>query len=155
MATDLLLRLAEVSERQLLEALQRRASLAWPEDRAALVAHPDAIDLPVAQIADGRTWVAERAGRIVGFAVVLAPDDGDAELDGLFVEPAAWGSGIGRVLMAHAERVARDGGAPSLRVVANARAVGFYEACGFTRAGEERTRFGMAVVLSKTLPEQP
>ena len=153
MSTDLLLRLAEVSERHQLEALQRRASLAWPEDRAALLEHPDAIDLPVQQIADGRTWVAERAGDIVGFAVVLPRDDGDVGLDGLFVEPTAWGSGIGRILIGQAERVARDAGASSLRVVANPRAAGFYEACGFTRVGEEPTRFGMAVVLCKVLPD--
>ena len=62
----------------------------WEEDREALLAHPDAIELPLQQITDGRTVVAESVGELLGFAVVLRRDDGDAELDGLFVDPAQW-----------------------------------------------------------------
>jgi hypothetical protein len=40
-------------ERQALEALQWRAPLHNPGDRAALLAHPDAIELPQSQIDDG------------------------------------------------------------------------------------------------------
>ena len=43
----------------------------WEEDRDALLAHPDAIELPLEQITDGRTIVAESVGELLGFAVVL------------------------------------------------------------------------------------
>jgi hypothetical protein len=45
----LLIRRASISEHKELEDLQRRASLTNAGDRDALLAHPDAIELPVAQ----------------------------------------------------------------------------------------------------------
>jgi GNAT superfamily N-acetyltransferase len=139
------------TERDALEALQRRASLAGEEDRAMLLAHPEAIELPVEQISDGRTIVAESRRVLLGFAVVLRRDDGDAELDGLFVEPSHWRRGIGRMLMTHAERLATAEGAASLWVTANTQALGFYDACGFVRLGEVATRFGRAPRMRKSL----
>lgn len=141
----LIIRPAALDEQRRLEALQRRASLMWEEDRQALLAHPDAIELPIDQIADGRVWVAEQRGAVVGFSVLLPGNDGAIELDGLFVEPDFRGKGIGRQLVAHAVAMARDAGAGSLRVVANPRAAGFYAACGFEIIGEEQTRFGRAL----------
>jgi len=41
------IRAAAKSERQALEALQTRASLENPDDREMLVAHPDAICIPI------------------------------------------------------------------------------------------------------------
>src|SRR5688572_702420 len=102
---------ALVSEQAALEALQRRASLMNEADRAALLAHPDAIALPIEQIAGGRVMVARRDRAIVGFAVVLRRADNDAELDGLFVEPLAWGGGVGRSLVEAACRMAIAEGA--------------------------------------------
>jgi hypothetical protein len=52
-------RLAVPAERSTLEALQRRASLMWEDDREALLANPDATELPLEQITDGRTIVAQ------------------------------------------------------------------------------------------------
>ena len=51
-ADALTIRLARPEEREDLEALQRRASLANENDRPHLEAHPDAIHLPPAQIAN-------------------------------------------------------------------------------------------------------
>ena len=50
--------------------------------------------------------VAEREGRVIGFAVVRPSRDADAdsvqvgELDQFYCDPAAWGQGVGRQLMA-------------------------------------------------------
>lgn len=145
------IRPAAIGERLDLEDLQRRASLAALGYRALLAAHPDAIELPAEQIEAGLVHVAERQGRIVGFAVLLLASRGEAELDGLFVEPDSWKQGIGRALVAHVERVATDAGATRLRVLANPDALGFYEACGFTRIGEQQMRFGAAIVMRKFL----
>lgn len=148
----IVIRQARIAERLLLEDLQRRASLASPSDQAQLLAHPDAIELPAEQIAAGLVYVAERQGRIVGFGVMLPQSEDEAELDGLFVEPDNWKQGIGRLLVAHLERVAIDAGATWLRVLANPDALSFYEACGFTRIGEQQMRFGAAIVMRKLLP---
>jgi GNAT superfamily N-acetyltransferase len=144
-------RLAVPAERRALEDLQRRASLVWEDDRDALLANPDAIELPLEQITDGRTIVAENVGELLGFAVVLRRDDGDAELDGLFVDPTQWRHGIGRELLEQAERIATSEGAASLWVTANTRALGFYGACGFVTVGEVATRFRPAPRMRKTI----
>ena len=148
---DLVIRLARPDERPMLIGLQRQASLMWEEDRDALLAEPDAIDVPAEQIAEGRVHVCERDGAVAGFCVVLPRGDDSAELDGLFVDPAAWGQGIGRRLMNHGEAVAREGGASRLNVVANKRATGFYLACGFQVLGEVPTQFSMAWSMVKAL----
>ncbi len=142
-ADTITLRLARPEEHEQLEDLQRRASLELPEYRDDLLANPDAIHLPPAQIANGQVIVAEFAGEIAGFAAVVG-----SELDGLFVEPDLWGGGIGRALANAAIHQARLRGL-SLTVIANPRARGFYESCGFSVEGEERTRFGPGLRMSK------
>src|SRR6476620_11923251 len=97
------LRLARIDEHAELEELQRRASLELPEYREQLLANPDAIHLPPAQIANGQVIVAEIDGEIVGFAAVVG-----GELDGLFVEPDLWGLGFGRTLVDAATHEARQ-----------------------------------------------
>ena len=144
-------RLAVPAERSALEELQRRASLMWEEDRAALLANPDAIELPLEQVTGGRTVVAESAGQLLGFAVVLPREDGDAELDGLFVEPTYWRHGLGRALVEQAERIATADGASNLWVTANTRALGFYDSCGFVTVGEVQTRFRPAPKMRKSI----
>lgn len=145
-------RAAVPSERSALEALQRRASDVWEEYRADLAAHPDAIALEAALVADGRVRVAEgEAGEVLGFSVLLAPRDGACELDGLFVEPAAMRGGVGRALVADAVRRARAEGAQRISVIANPRATGFYERVGFVEGEPAQTRFGPAAWMHLTL----
>jgi GNAT superfamily N-acetyltransferase len=137
----MVIRPASPDERGGLIELQRAASLMHADSRDALLAHPEAIDLPMAHLP--HTLVAERGGIVVGFAVALPIDAGNAELDGLFVAPAAWRSGTGRALVA---AVARD---RALRVVANPNALGFYERCGFIETGSAETRFGPAITMTR------
>jgi GNAT superfamily N-acetyltransferase len=144
-------RCAIESERQALEELQWRASLANPEDRDVLLANPDAIALPLEQISDGHVLVAERHGAIVGFAVVLPRNGGGAELDGLFIEPDAWRQGMGRLLVEHSVVLARERGAASLHVIGNTHAAAFYRACGFELLGSATTRFGPALSFERRL----
>ena len=141
------IRRALPGEREALEALQRRASLALPEYRADLEAHPDAIHLPAEQVAFGQVHVAEEDGRVLGFAA-LVMDERSAELDGLFVEPGRWGEGVGRILVDHAAHQARKKGL-ALSVIASPSARGFYEKCGFAVEGDAETRFGPALRMSR------
>ena len=142
------LRLARIEELGELEDLQRRASLALDEYREALLAHPEAIAVPAAQVERGQVVVAEIDGRIAGFTVVL-DQDGMAELDGLFVEPDLWRQGIGSALIEKAIHDARSRGLSLMTVVANPGAKEFYERCGFTVEGSAETRFGPALRMSR------
>jgi GNAT superfamily N-acetyltransferase len=142
------IRHARVSERGALEALQLRSSVHQPLYREQLAAHPEAIELPVEQIEAGLVRVAEQAGVVVGFSVLLARAGEACELDGLFVEPERMRGGIGRRLVEDAVAIARDRGATRIDVVANPQALEFYAAVGFTPAGEAQTRFGPAPRLS-------
>lgn len=137
------IRLARIEERESLEELQRRASLANAEHREVLLANPDAIALPAAHIERGEVLVAEAEGRVAGFAVLVG-----GELDGLFVEPDLWGHGVGKALVKAAVHQARRNGL-SVTVIANPAALGFYEKCGFTLEGEADTRFGPALRMSR------
>jgi N-acetylglutamate synthase-like GNAT family acetyltransferase len=150
----MVIRQAAVSEQQALEDLQRRASLNNPGDREALLAHPDAIALPLEQIVDGSVFVADRDHVLVGFAAVVPRDDGGAELDALFVEPQEWNRGIGRALVDHCARVARARGASSLHVIGNPHAKGFYLACGFTIIGTTDTQFGIGLSMKRVLTKE-
>jgi len=120
-------------------------------DREALLANPDAISLPLQQIIDGRVFVAEREGRIKGFSSILPRDDGNFDLDALFVEPACWRQGIGRALMDQCVASARNIGARYLHVVGNPHAEHFYTACAFEVLGSEPTRFGVGLLMRKAL----
>lgn len=80
------------------------------------------------------TWVAERDAEVVGFVVVV----GD-EVEQVYVDAAAGGTGVAAALLARAERVVADAGHERawLAVVAgNDRARAFYARAGWEDAGE-------------------
>jgi len=139
------IRNARPDEALALESLQRRSSDVWEEYRAQLAAHPDAIAPPHQAIAERRARVAvDVSGCPLGFSVVLAIENGRCELDDLFVEPESMGRGVGRMLVDDLARRAAAAGATHIDVVANPRALGFYERLGFEVTGEATTRFGSA-----------
>jgi hypothetical protein len=76
-ASAVSIRAARTDEQRMLESLQRRASLSNPRDRDALLANPDAIALPIEQIAEGCVFVAACGFRVTGtvttqFGIALA-----------------------------------------------------------------------------------
>jgi len=151
MAHDVVIRSARPDEQEMLEALQRRASLSNPGDRDALLANPEAIALPMEQIKTGSVFVAERDGVVAGFAAVVPRPDGGAELDALFVEPHLWKQGIGRRLVQHVAEVARLRNVTVLHVIGNPHAEGFYVSCGFRPSGTVQTRFGVGLGMQRLL----
>lgn len=145
------IRLAVPSERAVLEDVQRRASLNNPGDREAILAHPDAIELPPEQITAGHVFVAELDHAIAGFAAVVPRDTPEMDLDALFVEPHLWGKGIGRLLVDHCAAVSRQEQKTALHVIGNPHAAGFYRACGFEEHGTVATRFGDGLLFRKVI----
>ncbi len=145
------IRKAVAAEQKALEALQWRASLNNPGDREALLANPDAIELPLQQIETGGVFVAEVAGLVAGFAAILPREDGNSELDALFVEPKVWRRGIGRALVEYVCSATRGMGAGSIHVVGNPHAEAFYRSCGFKMLGTKEMRFGVGLLLKRDL----
>lgn len=148
---EIRVRLALPTEQRALEELQRRASLNNPGDREALLANPDAIELPLEQITSGQVFVIEALGSVRGFAAILRREDGDAELDALFVEPADWRRGYGAMLVEHCAQAARGCDASMLHVLGNPHAAEFYRRCGFETEGTKETRFGVGLLMCKVL----
>ncbi|SOD02023.1 N-acetylglutamate synthase, GNAT family [bacterium JGI 053] len=97
---------------------------------------------------DYETYVAERDGRVVGFAGVMhglsyLHDPPYARLLSLVVEPGERGRGTGAALVAAAERWARERGAAQLHLTAALHREGahrFYERLGFERTGVRYAR---------------
>jgi GNAT superfamily N-acetyltransferase len=97
-----------------------------------------------------KTMVAEVGETVRGFCT-YGPDrdepaDGRAEIYGLYVQPAAWGSGLGRRLVAAVTAELADQGNTEVRLWAltgNHRAHGFYLHVGFQLDGGERALEGL------------
>jgi N-acetylglutamate synthase-like GNAT family acetyltransferase len=151
MLDAIVIRNAIPSEREALVALQRRASLANSGDRDGILAHPDVIEIPMQQLESGQVYVAEQDNVIVGFAAILTREDGDTELDAIFVEPSMWRRGIGQRLVKHCEETARSLGSRALHVIGNRHAREFYVASGFKSIGVSKTRFGEGILYRRTL----
>jgi GNAT superfamily N-acetyltransferase len=119
----------------------RRASLSNAGDRDSLLAHPEHLVLGPEGLAEGRTYVAEQQGPLVGFATWAAAG-GIAELDDLFVDPGWRRRGIATALVSRIAQILRARGAESLEVTANPHAMGFYRAAGFVDCGITVTDLG-------------
>ena len=143
------IRSAAPDERKALGELKLRASLAWGEHLDALNAMADARNVPAEHMPF--VFVAEEAGRILGFATVLPRPGAAAELEDLFIEPQDWRRGVGRALVEEAARRALSLGAPALHLIANPRAEAFYAACGFKALGETTTELGHAMEMELRL----
>jgi len=83
-----------------------------------------------------------------GFTGWLHQDDGMAELDALFVEPAAMGQGVGRCLWRHAVVTAAKLGCSEMVWQSDPQAEGFYLAMGAQRAGASES----TVIPGRMLP---
>lgn len=138
------IRFAPLRELAALIELQGRASLVWDEYRDALLANPDAIQIPVEQFRNRQVRVAGHGDQPHGFSAVTALDAEIRELDGLFVAPTLWGRGIGGALIEDAARLARQRKFRWIEVTPNPLAEGFYAKLDFIKYAVTETRFGSA-----------
>lgn len=105
--------------------------------------------------AEQRTWMAEQAGRVVGFAITAPSRDTDAapmtgEVGAIYLEPDVVGTGIGRMLFAHAVDDLRQRGYQQATLWVldrNIRGRKFYEAAGWTPDGATKTEDTQGVQL--------
>ena len=151
MGSGYTIRPARVDDQPALLAIVWKTVLANERDRETLLAHPEAVQVPIEQLTPATACVADADGILAGFAIVLPRPDGDAELDGLFVDPAMQRLGIGRRLVERTKELARAMGAPTLHVVANDDALAFYRSVGFVETGVTETQFGSAPLMQLEL----
>ncbi|WP_369938986.1 GNAT family N-acetyltransferase [Xanthomonas medicagonis] len=97
-----------------------------PEVIARWSAQPPPASYKALVAAGGAIVAEDDDGRMLGFGVV---DSAGAEIDGLFVDPALRGGGLGRHLLQALER--RLAARPRIQVAAALNAVAFYRAQGY------------------------
>jgi GNAT superfamily N-acetyltransferase len=123
-------RSAQAGESQNLTALCMRSKAHWGYGAAFMKLSAVTMAVGEDDIAAGRVLVAvDDADRVIGMACVL--QDGDtADLDALFIDPPAIGSGAGRALFDAAVSLARRQGARRMTILADPNAAAFYERMG-------------------------
>lgn len=103
-------------------------------------------------IGRSEVWVADEAGRVVG-VLVLRPGATALLLENVAVVPERQGRGIGRVLIAFAERKARDLGLTEISLYTNERMVEnihLYRKLGYVET-DRRVEDGFARVFFRKL----
>ncbi len=151
-----MIRPATLEDAAALAAVEVGAMLAgyaeWAEETGALPTIPEEVKAwrDALQAGAARVWLAEVDGNAAGLVAVSR-----VRLDGLFVLPEQWGSGVGGALLETAEGVLREHGtrAATLWVYEeNTRARGFYERRGWVLdARADRGPLGPQVQLRKEL----
>jgi ribosomal protein S18 acetylase RimI-like enzyme len=106
-----------------------------------------------AAVRNERAWVADDGGRIAGLLVLETHDD-HLLIENVAVEPALQGHGVGRALLAFAERRAGELGLGELRLYTHVKMTenqALYARLGY-REDERRSEQGFArVFMSKKL----
>ncbi|WP_119420366.1 GNAT family N-acetyltransferase [Desertibaculum subflavum] len=120
---------ARAEEAAALSELCFRSKASWGYDAAFMQRSRAALTVKPTAIAAGRVIVAAEGEALLG--VVAVEVDGDtADLDLLFVEPAAFGRQVGRKLLDAAAALARQRGARRMTILADPGARPFYEKAG-------------------------
>lgn len=130
----LLLRAALPGEAGILTDLCLRSKAVWGYDAAFMAACR--AEITAQDFARSRIQVAVQDGRIIAMAQ-LAQHGRIADIDKLFVDPAALRTGAGRQLFAWCVETARAAGAVAVTVVADPDAAGFYRRMGMMEDGKE------------------
>ncbi len=136
---DPTIRRAHPAEAGVLSALALRSKAHWGYDADFLAACREDLTLSADDIASSSVYVFDGVDAPLGYCRLVVQDDGVAELDALFVEPAAMGQGVGRSLWQHAVATAATLGCSELVWQSDPQAEGFYLAMGARRAGESES----------------
>jgi GNAT superfamily N-acetyltransferase len=128
------LRAPELHELPFLSELCLRSKAVWGYDQAFLDACRTELTIRAEELASRTLCVAEHDGALVGVAQITVAGD-TADLQKLFVEPAAIRLGVGRLLFGWAMQTARGLGARRLMIEADPGATGFYRKMGAVECG--------------------
>ena len=124
------LRRARTGESACLTALCLRSKAHWGYDVAFMQLSAGSLQVSEADIATGRVLVVDdTSGLPIGVAKVVLEGD-TADLDLLFVDPPAIGTGVGRALFHAAAELAAELGARRMTILADPNAARFYRRMG-------------------------
>lgn len=99
-------------------------------------------------IEQGRVFVAEEGGEIVGFGTLNVEQE---EIEAVYVSPATTRRGIGMKLLQALEAEARRLGLANLRLSSSLNAVEFYWRAGYRSHGSSKHRLGSGVEIACVL----
>lgn len=142
------IREARPDEAALLSALAMRSKGHWGYDADFLEACRADLTLTPQEISESASFVCEGAAGVLGFSRVVLMDERTAELDALFVDPSAIGTGAGKLLWERSLTAARELGAQDLVLQSDPHAEAFYRSRGARRIGEVAS----ALVPGRNLP---
>ena len=129
------IRLARPQEAAALSALCVRSKAHWGYDAEFMRLSSRSLQVDPAAIEGGRVFVAtDQGGEFLG-VVNCALLGEDVDLMHLFVDPSAFGRGVGRALFAKALEWTRSQGRRRLLIASDPNAVGFYRRQGAVEAG--------------------
>lgn len=139
------IRAGSVADLPMLRDVFRRATLSNDEDRDAVPAHPEALELADGAVVEGRTRVAVGPNeRILGFITTRSLGDRVVEIEDLFVDPDWMRNGVASRLVEDLVATSRLTGVRRIEVVANPHANAFYRHVVFTYGHDAETQFGPA-----------
>ena len=135
------LRTATPGDAACLSELALRSKAHWGYDPDFLAACKDELSVSANAITEPhlRWKVAIDGGRVLGFFGHARKHDDSAELEALFVEPDAIGSGIGRLLLDDAVAYAESSGFKRMTIQGDPNAEGFYLAMGARQTGSRES----------------
>ena len=147
------IREARLEEQRELTRLCVRATMHAGHDEAFIARTMPGLTITIPLISADYVRVAQdESGEVFGVvAVTPTPLQGIALLHGLFVHPARWRRGIGRVLFGAAIARAKGLKAGALMIYAEPTAEGFYKRMGAIRIGEGPFAFSPETTLPHML----
>jgi GNAT superfamily N-acetyltransferase len=129
------IRPARPDEAEALTALARRSKAHWPYDEAMMAVFRRTIAISAGEIAEHLCLVHETGGVVDGVGLLIR-GGAEAELDHLWVDPPAIGTGVGRRLLRALLAAAREHGAGRVVLNADPYAEPFYRRMGAVRIGD-------------------
>ena len=144
---------AKPEEQRELTRLSVRATMHAGYDEAFIDRSMPSLTITLPMISANYVQVAQDgSSEVVGVVWVMpTARQGIALLHGLYVDPARWKRGIGRVLFGAAVARAKGIKAGALMITAEASAEGFYKRMGAIRIGEGPFYFSPETILPSLL----
>ena len=124
------IRPAKSEEASDLSALAVRSKAYWGYDDDFMAACLSELTVSPEAVRRNPTYVIEADNRVMGFYMLSPIEDGNVELDYLFVEPDVIGRGYGKKLMEHAKAVGKARGSSLMIIQSDPNAEQFYRRVG-------------------------
>jgi N-acetylglutamate synthase-like GNAT family acetyltransferase len=129
------IRSASAADAQALTTIALEAKRYWGYPEQWITHWESELTISSEYIRDNHVYVHEDDGEIRGF-YALCVDGNNAELDHMWVTPAAIGSGIGKELFLDAMERAAKLNVNAVEISSDPNAAGFYKRMGATEIGE-------------------